>query len=158
MLYQALEKGETVELIIGGHFGKELQQAKVGKPTHRGIVAATNKRVLFLDKGIITTEAAEISYKNIEAITHSTGMFAGGLRITGIGGISFRVESVRPKDSVRTFADKVRSQMAIASAQPEQSPQKVSPSDEIEKLGSLLDRGFLTQDEFDNKKKQLLDS
>ena len=65
-----------------------------------------------IDKGLFgSTEVAEIIYENIEAITHSTGIMAGGLRITGLGSASFRIEMVIPKTAAKLFADCVRDQM-----------------------------------------------
>ena len=160
--YTLIEDAETLENIIGGVFGRDLGQAKPHKLPHRGIAVATNKRVLMVDKGMFgSTEVAEIAYENIEAITYSTGVMAGGLRITGRGTASFRIETIFPKAAAKLFADCVRLQMsqqrgsnnkAISIA----TEPVTSSVDEIEKCASLLERGFLTQDEFDAKKAQLL--
>ncbi len=50
-------------------------------------------------------------------------------------------------------------QQIVTDEHPSAAPQAASPpftADEIEKLASLKDRGVLTQEEFDAKKRQLL--
>ena len=64
MLYDILEDAEHLEALIGGSFGPDLQAtggvtniAKAGS-LHRGAGVATDRRVIFLDKGILSTEVA----------------------------------------------------------------------------------------------------
>ena len=111
MLYELIDEDEGLVDIIKGTFGPDLSQFQVGKTPHGGIIVATERRVVMVDKGMFSTEVAEMLYVNIEAITHSTGMFSGRLRITGKGGIAFRIENVMPKSEVKGFADCVRGGM-----------------------------------------------
>ena len=161
MLYTLIEDGEELECIVGGRFGPDLGQARIGESMHSGIIVATNQRVLMVDKGMFgSTEVAEIAYRNIEAMTYSTGMFAAGLRITGRGTMHFRIESIVPKEAATRFADCVRSHLEERSDQQEQSgavaPVVDSAARELETLANLMDRGVLSREEFDAKKKQLL--
>ena len=160
MLYNLIEEDEVLEDVIGGLFGPDLGQSKLRKTPHKGIAVATNRRVLMVDKGLFgSTEVAEIGYENIEAITHSTGMIAGGLRITGRGTASFRIEMVVPKEAAKLFADCVRGKMREWEASKKDASTIVatgpgiSLGDEIEKLANLMERGFLTKGEFETKKK-----
>lgn len=159
MLHSLLEANETMESLLGGTYRAEQDTSRVGK--HEGIAVATNKRVLFVDKGVLgSTDVSEMPYRNIEAITYSTGAFFAGVQITGRGVASFRIEDIPDKDSVKPFVDCVRAHLEAAHApQAVAAPQTAPPlsaADEIEKLASLLERGILTQEEFDAKKKQLL--
>ena len=120
MLYDLLGADERMERLIGGFFGPDLGQAKAGDTLHRGIALATDTRVLLVDKGIFSTEVAEMPYRNIEAITYSSGAFAAGLRITGRGAMSFRIENVFEKETVKPFIDYVRSQIEAGFVQPSQ--------------------------------------
>ena len=161
MLYSLIQPGEDLECIIGGLFGPDLGQAKPDKSLHRGIIVATDRRVLMVDKGWFgSTEVAEMPYHVIEAITHSTGMFAAGLRITGRGTMHFRIERVFPKNAATRFADCVRPHLVEQAGLPRNdspaTPSISSPASEVEALANLLDRGILTQEEFDAKKKDLL--
>ena len=158
MLHTLLEAGENIIVLLGGHFGPDLGQAQPGKTLHKGIAVATDRRVLMVDKGVFgSTEVAEMRHQSIESIAYSTGMLFAGLRITGRGTASFRIENVG-KPEVKPFVDYVRSQV-VAQQTPTvqvESGRSASAVDELEKLAGLLERGHLTQEEFDIKKKQLL--
>ena len=158
MLHDLIEEGETLESLIGGTYRAEQDTNRRHK--HEGIAVATSKRVLFVDKGVLgSSEVAEMPYRNIEAITYSTGAFFAGVQITGRGIASFRIEDIPNKDSVKPFVDCVRGYLEAAHAPQAAAPQPAAPlsaADEIEKFASLLERGILTQEEFDAKKRQLL--
>ncbi len=158
MLHTLLEAGETIMALLGGHFGPDLGQAQPGKTLHKGIAVATDRRVLMVDKGLFgSTEVAEMRYQSIESITYSTGMLMAGMRITGRGTASFRIENVQ-KPEVKPFVDYVRSQVVTQQTPTVQVKESgaASVADELEKLAGLLERGYVTQDEFDAMKKQLL--
>ena len=112
-----------------------------------------------LDKGVFgSKEVSEMPYRSVEGITHSTGMFYGGVQITGLGTSGWRIEDVNPKDSAKSFADSVRSQVEALRAegpQPSSTP-IMSAADELAKWAKLFQDGILTQAEFDAKKQQLL--
>ena len=159
MLYQLLGDGESIRSMIGGTYRAEQDTNRLHK--HNGIAVATDKRVIFLDKGILgSTEVSEIPYRNIEAITYSTGILMAGVQISGRGVSGFRIEDITDKKSVKPFVDCVRIHFEAAYAQNvatvDRPVETASTADEIEKLASLLGRGILTQEEFDAKKKQLL--
>ena len=167
MLYDLIESNEQLECVIGGKFAPDLKQAKFGDSLRSGIIVATNKRVVMVDKGVFgSTEVAEMGYDSIGAITYSTGMVFGGLQITGRGSMSFRVEMVDPKDDAKRFSDCVRPHLPgqVGSQHAQQAATPVSPPvsnldsvvSDLEKLAGLLERGILSQEEFDAKKKQLL--
>ena len=166
MLYDLIEADEDLKCIIGGLFGPDLGQANATKSLHRGIAVATTRRIIMVDKGVFgSTEVAEMAYDSVEAITHSTGMFAAGLHISGRGTMHFRIESIQPKEDAKRFADCVRSSLPTPALKATAVPvgvtsppvlSSISAADEIEKLATLMSRGILTQEEFDSKKKQLL--
>ena len=82
MLYNILDAGETIEGMLGGTFREDTDRLH----RHRGVVVATNKRVIFADKGVFgSSEVMMISYEKIESVTHSTGMFRAGIQIKGSG-------------------------------------------------------------------------
>ena len=156
MLYDVLDEDESIESLVGGTFRQDTHRLH----KHKGIAVATSKRLMFLDKGVFgSTETMEMPYRNVEAITYSTGLMAGGIQVTGRGMASFRLEDVFQKDSLRPFADCVRNH-AEAGENPvkdaETETSTGSSLDEIERLAQFLERGIITQAEFDAKKKQLL--
>ena len=159
MLHSLVDEGETLEALIGGTYRAEQDTSR--RHRHQGVAVATSKRVLFVDKGVMgSSEVSEMPYRSIEAVTYSTGAFFAGIQITGRGIASFRIEDIPDKDSVKPFVDCVRGHLEAAHAPQAAAPQPVasplSAADEIEKLASLKERGILTQEEFDAKKRQLL--
>ncbi len=169
MLYELIEDDEHLEALIGGRFGPDLKAT--GGPLnilkegslHDGVCVATTTRVIFLDKGIMASEVSELPYRSIESIAYSSGVMLGGLKIVGRGGSSMQIEMVRPKESAQWFASIVKAHLDVAhgsmpqTAQPTQRSNPPMPvADEIEKLAALVQKGILSQNEFDAKKKQLL--
>ena len=166
ILFQKLKEEEQILLIVGGRFGRELTQAKIGSGLRHGIAVATNQRVLFLDKSLFSQEIGEMRYTSIESVTHSSGIFAAGMSINGTGGVTFKLEMIRPKEEAFRFADIVNSMAAQAKDQqrPETQEEPATKdqadtrtvADEIEKLGELMEKGLLTQTEFDQEKRRVL--
>ena len=166
ILFQKLNEDEQILLIVGGRFGRELTQAKMGNGFRHGIAVATDQRVLFLDKSIFSQEIGEMRYTSIESATHSSGIFAAGMSINGTGGVTFKLEMIRPKEEAFRFADIVDSMVAQAKDQQRPATQQEpmtkeqadtrTVADEIEKLGQLMEKGFLTQTEFDEEKRRVL--
>ncbi len=160
MLYDILDQGEDITALVGGTYRAEQDTNRLHK--HSGVAVATSKRVIFLDKGILgSKEVSEMPYRSIEGITHSTGMLSGGVQITGLGRAGWRIEDIMPKDSAKLFADSVRHYVEDLHAEMAQQTNRkaesvLSAAEEIEKFASLLERGILTQEEFDTKKRQLL--
>ena len=157
MLYEILDPGEVIHALVGGTYRAEQDTNRIHK--HNGVAVATSKRVIFLDKGVFgSKEVSEMPYRSVEGITHSTGMFYGGVQITGLGTSGWRIEDVNPKDSAQSFADSVRSQVEALRAEgprPSSTP-IMSAADELAKWAKLFQDGILTQAEFDAKKQQLL--
>lgn len=161
MLYKILDLDEDIGSLIGGTYRADTDRLH----PHRGIAVATTKRVIFVDKGVLgSTEVKEMPYRSIEATTYSAGMLMAGVQITGRGGASFRIEDIAGKESAQPFADYVRDHAEATFAQSTQVPERnvlhaspmMSVADEIEKLANLLEKGILTQDEFNSKKRDLL--
>ena len=154
MLKEIMDEDEHIQGLVGGTY-----RADTGRMhKHKGCAVATEKRVIFLDKGVFgSTETAEIAYRNVESVTHSTGMMMAGVQITGRGISSYRIEDIRPKPSAKVFADTVR--RLVEKWQSQSAPPVVaqtSEADELEKWAKLLRDGVVTQAEFDHKKRQIL--
>ena len=148
MLYRLLESDEHLECLCGGVF-----------KTNYGVVVATDRRVIFLDKGIVSTEVAELTYKSIESISYSGGMMWGSLKFGLVGATTLPIENVKPKEQAKVFADTVRKH--LNTGQTVAAPtvvQTASAMDELEKAAALYERGLLTPEEFAAKKAQLLNS
>ena len=160
MLPNLLEDDETLECLVGGKFGPDLGRSHIArdKSLHSGVGVATDRRVIFLDAGFLSTEVAELPYSSIETISYSTGMAMGGLKISARGSTSLQMEMVKPMGQAKVFADAVRKHLNTGQAAGTTVVQTASAMDELEKAAALYERGLLTQEEFAAKKAQLLNS
>ncbi|OAM29049.1 MULTISPECIES: PH domain-containing protein [Eikenella] len=120
------------------------------------LIVSTNKRVIFLDKGMIFgLKQVEIPLEKINSISYKKGLLLGEIDIwdgasrMGITGVT--------KQTLVPFVNavnKAKEELANLHSQPVSS--HLSTADEILKFKNLLDQGILTQEEFDKKKKELL--
>ena len=162
MLYRLLESDEHLECLCGGDFKANSGESHIwrdsGRSFNSGVVVATDRRVIFLDKGIVSTEVAELTYNSIESISYSGGIMWGSLKFGLVGATTLPLENVKPKEQAKVFADAVRKHLNAGQAAGTTGVQTASAMDELEKAAALYERGLLTQAEFEGKKAQLLNS
>lgn len=120
---------------------------------HTWLVVSTNKRIIFLDKGMLFgVNQIEIPLSKVNAVKYKKGLFVGEIEIWD-GASMFRVKSVLKKTLI-PFINAVNN--SIEEMKKTQNYPKLSVADEIMKFKRLLDEGAITQEEFDKKKKELL--
>lgn len=128
-----------------------------------GVLVATNKRLVFVDKGWTKLVVEDFPYDKISSIQYKTGLALGTIMIFASGNNS-EIKNV-PKDQTRAFADYVRARTTGASDHAsEQKPPTSSddtsgadPLDKLERLGRLREQGVLTEEEFQTQKQKLLE-
>jgi hypothetical protein len=125
-----------------------------------GILVATNKRLVFVDKGLMSLKVEDFPYDKITSIQYSTGILMGGIDIFASGNKA-EIKNVT-KDQVKPFAEYVRARITGASAHASApaSPQTVSqdgdPVKKLKQIKEMLDMGLISQAEYDSKKAELL--
>lgn len=144
-----------------------------GSVTTPNIIFATDRKLIIRNPMMLgLRESVEvIPYAEITAIQLEKGVFSSEVRITapglttelskffkltrnGVAGIP-----AIPTDKAVKLVDIVKEgmkRMKAAKAEP-QVAAKVTPLDELKKLKELLDMGAITQDEYEEKKKKLLE-
>ena len=127
-----------------------------------GLLVATDRRVIFVDKGLVGSRVEDFPYDKITSLQYQTGLLLGTLTIFASGNRA-EIRNVAPKHNTRLFAEGVRERMGVKSgvdAQQQTNGQDGQPPvdylDQLERLGALKDKGVLTEDEFDRKKKEIL--
>lgn len=141
-----LWEDEQVEHMVQGIYNNGL-----------GALFATNKRLLFVDKGMIFgIKVEDFPYDKITSIQYETGMLQGKLTIFASGN---RAEITNcEKGLVRGFSEYVRAR--ISSPQESKAPVTGSSSDDVisklERLAKLKEQGILTDEEFQQQKAKLL--
>ena len=152
-----LWEDEVVERIVQGLYGKG-----------NGILVATNKRLVFVDKGLIVgLRVEDFPYDKISSIQYETGLLFGKLIIFTSGNRA-TIEQV-DKKQCRDFGDYVRARITQVkdSHSAGSTTQHVASNnsggtstgnvvEQLEKLAHLKTQGILTEEEFQQQKRKIL--
>lgn len=135
----------------------------------KGIVLATQKTVMFIDKSIFgEVFKNKFPFTKIISIQHDTNLMSSGLKVFTSGFIAeftlySRSAAKKFYESVEPYLVRPGSQSETSveqKPQPQQEPvKKEAPEiifDQLEKLGKLREAGILTEEEFAEQKKKLL--
>lgn len=141
---EVLESGEPIEQAVQGKIGKA-----------KGLLLATDRRLLFVNRGIIKTQSESYRYDKISSVQYQTGFLSTTIAML-IDGRALKVESTLNTRGP-AFADHVR-QRVERGAQPAAAP-AAAPIDivgQLERLANLKAKGILTDEEFQAQKQKLL--
>ncbi|MBS1648052.1 MAG: PH domain-containing protein [Bacteroidetes bacterium] len=123
----------------------------------QGILVSTDRRLLFIDKGMLYgIKVEDFPLEKISSIQYETGLILGEIKIHTYGNIA-KIENVE-KSSARAFAEFVRNKLS----QPKETTTTTTVSqpnilDQLEKLSKLKENGILSEEEFNEQKKKLLE-
>lgn len=144
-----LEPGEDIIAAVLGAYESKI----MGSDTNRnGVFLATNNRIVFYGKKMFGYDLEVFPYSNISSIEMSKGMmgrtisfFASGNKVhmkwINVGDIDGFITHVKANIGKKSESNKSGS---------------LSAADEIRQFKSLLDDGIITQDEFEQKKQNIL--
>lgn len=139
-LANVVDRGEFVHAIGVGSLGGKM-----------GIVALTDRRLLFLEKSIGSEHLVEFSLSAIGAL--SLGKKLGGETLTIThSGTAATITTLQPGQGeaiTRKFREFKEQPAATTPASPD-------PISQIERLAALRDKGILSEDEFQTQKTHLL--
>ena len=110
----------------------------------KGLLVATDKRVIFVDKGVFgALTICDFAYGKISSAESRTGIANGELTLNFPGHIFGKREQIVsvPNNQLRPFADLVRTKVSLAHGQIRQSAPVLlaSVADELEKFAKLRD-------------------
>lgn len=144
-LPQILAENEKIDHIIQGTYNNG-----------NGILVSTNRRLVFIDKGMIYgLKVEDFPLEKISSIQYETGLILGKVKIHTSGNIA-SIDNVE-KASSRIFAEFVRDKLSKPKEPIAQNSQEPNILEQIEKLGKLKDSGILTEAEFSEQKAKLLE-
>lgn len=121
------------------------------------LIVCTNKRVLFIDKGLVYgIKTSEIPLDMINGVSYSKGLLLGSVSVTN-GANTTLIENIQ-NQATEKLASVIKEEAAnfkrkISTQNQDNSNDLAS---QLRELKSLVDEGILTEDEFNAKKKQLL--
>lgn len=137
---------------------EEIKKASQGfYQNGNGLLVATNKRVIFLNKGIFGgLQVEDFSFDKISSIQYNVGFITGDITIFASGNKA-TVKNIE-KGSVRDFADYLRANLDKKDSSELSKPIKNEEDviSKLERLASLKEKGILSEDEFQTEKKKIL--
>jgi hypothetical protein len=141
-----LWEGERVEQLTTGTYGKGT-----------GILARTDRRLLFLQDGWTSATSEDFPFTKISSVQWESGLVMGTVTIFASGNKA-EIKNV-PKQYGKGLVDSVRaiiSAPAPAAPQPAPSAGGGDVLEQLQKLGALRDAGIVTEEEFAAQKARLL--
>ena len=115
------------------------------------LVAIFEDKVVQSRKAILNSSLEEIPMKNISSVEISSGLIPTVNVYTSGNTLTFRTDVLQGPRFVEVLRDCLSKRSDI------KPTGGISDVEQLEKLVSLLEKGILTQEEFDKKKKQILD-
>jgi len=147
---------EKVKYHLKGLYKSEM----LGFDKHReAVFIVTDKQVFLYCQKFVGFESESIPFSTITSVEVGKGFTGHKVKIISINNT---VELIYIRSNqVNDFVTHVKSNIGINSKNdttPKKETGEISVADEILKFKGLLDIGVLTQEEFDKKKKQLLET
>lgn len=128
------------------------------KGKKHGLLTATDKRLIFLSYTILRSFEEIFSYEHMFPLQCEKGLYYGDITIRSEKTV--RIETVNNNDNAVSFCQTVNAYLTDLQGPPV-SENAVSASENIyqllENLGSLREKGILTELEFTEQKKKLLE-
>lgn len=144
-LPQILAANEIIDNIIQGTYNNG-----------QGILVSTNRRLVFIDKGLLYgLKVEDFPLDKITSIQYETGLLLGSVKIHTSGNIA-TIDNVE-KSSSRKFAEFVRDKLSQSKENNSTINTQPNIIEQIEKLANLKDKGILSEDEFNEHKRKLLE-
>jgi len=142
-LAEYLQQGEVVEELTGGLL----------KGRGNGLLALTDRRVVFLFHGVINKGLEEFRLQQLTSVGMTGGLMWAAINLT-VAGATQSIENVDKTDAKRVVPA-IRDAISRAQASPvaSEGPDVIA---QIAKLKELHDAGILTDEEFGAKKAELL--
>ena len=141
--------GETLEYLMSGFMNG-----------NTWLIVCTNKRILFLDKGLIFgCKQLEIPLDKVNSVETSKGLLLGSIKVWD-GASAMKIDNVQ-KFALQPFVTAINNaREALKNNNQQIKVEKNNDTNdyikELEKLAELKEKGIITEDEFLSKKKQLL--
>ncbi len=122
-----------------------------------GILVATNRRLIFINKGMFSLKVEDFSYDKITSIEYKKGLLVGEITIYASGNRA-TIENIG-KNEAQNFAEFIRANLGNMN-KVQNSEIVASNSDDIvsklERLAVLKEKGILSEDEFLTQKAKIL--
>ncbi|GHG15070.1 PH domain-containing protein [Streptomyces filamentosus] len=141
-----LWEGETVEMLAAGQYGNGM-----------GLVALTDRRLLFLKHGFMSQALEDFPLGNISSVQWSAGLLMGTLSVYASGNRA-DIKAV-PKPHGEALSARLR---ALLAAPPAAAPVAAAPAQDVASRLATLDQlratGAITDAEYQDRRTAILSS
>ncbi|NOZ67970.1 MAG: hypothetical protein GXP46_01675 [Deferribacteres bacterium] len=146
-----LNKDEKIIASVLGTYETKI----LGKESIRsGIFLATNEKVVFYAKKMLGYDLEVFPYSNISSIDISKGFMGHTITLFASGNkVSMKWIS---EGNVHAFVNYVKENIGKKHSTPIEANSNIDIPEQIKKLAELKEQGILTEQEFQEKKKDLL--
>lgn len=122
----------------------------------QGLVVATDRRVLFYEKGLGRSRQEDFAFSKISSVQSETGMVNGKLIIFASGNKAV-IEKVYPKERATEFGDFLRARISDTPASGDGgAPAAASPAERLKRLEAMKADGLITEDEYEERRKAII--
>jgi hypothetical protein len=151
---EAIQALDSDEQLLGAFKGNPTRDGKTQVSlTSNNYLLVTDKRVIFWVRGVVSKSMDAFAFKDISSVDAHKGLLLGDI-VINVKGAKEKVENMQKSD-VDTASKMIRSLMESATTTQAARGGATIP-DQIKKLAELRDAGILTEEEFSNKKTELL--
>ncbi|WP_306181328.1 PH domain-containing protein [Campylobacter jejuni] len=119
-----------------------------------GLLVATDKRLIFIDKGIFSLKVETFLYDKISSIEYSTGLMFGEIVIYASGNKA-KIKNME-KNETKEMAEFVRECTQNTDANNHISTTNSDLTVELERISNLKDKGIITEEEFKTMKEKII--
>lgn len=164
----AKELRRLVEIIVPGEGMVNLAKGKYAGKT--GILAVTDRRVIFIESGLFRNTVEDFSYQNISSVRSETKILKGEIEIMAAGN-NARITEVFPKARVPEIVNYVRARIGHGvtpnphahatvgvSKVSVDIAEKDTAATRLKALNQMKVDGLLNEDEYSAKKAEILRS
>ena len=150
-LPKILSEDEIIENIVRGFYSHGL-----------GILVATNRRLVFIDKGIMGgVKVEDFPYEKISSIQYETGMLQGEITVFTSGNKA-TISNIG-KNQARNFGEFARAKISSPKSPSDiiSDMDSLASSDvltKLERLAKLKEQGILDDEEFKDQKRKIPES
>lgn len=126
----------------------------------QGLLAVTDTRLIFHEKGMVRSRQEDFPYSKISSIQTSTGMVFGELSIF-VSGNKAKIHHVVPKERTNEIGDYIRARISDTAPAPAAStvpPERnqADPATRLKALQSMHSEGLISAEEYESKRLQIL--
>jgi Short C-terminal domain/Bacterial PH domain len=131
---------------------ERVEQLAVGRYGFgNGLAVLTDRRILFVIDSVMTKHSEDFPFSSVSSVSWQSGVVNGTIIISAAG-VRSEIKRVN-KDDGKRFVDNARAYLSGAA---HASPAGSEVMGQIQQLGALHEAGVLTDEEFANKKAELL--